>query len=54
MDRALYEEKINEYFKTAGLKYKYRKNDEKIYDLLTKYGSLSGSYICLSYSFKTY
>ena len=26
MDRALYEEKINEYFKTAGLKYKYRKN----------------------------
>ena len=41
MDRALYEKKINEYFKTAGLKYKYRKNDEKIYDLLTKYGSLS-------------
>lgn len=23
------------------MKYKYRKNDEKIYDLLTKYGSLS-------------
>lgn len=40
MDRASYEEKINEYFKTAGLKYKYKKNDEDIYYKLSKYGSL--------------
>lgn len=40
MDRKLYENKINEYFKEAGMKYKYRKNDEKIYHRLSKYGSL--------------
>ncbi|MBE6160232.1 MAG: RloB domain-containing protein [Lactobacillales bacterium] len=40
MDRTLYESKINEYFKIAGLKYKYRKNDEEIYSKLSKYGSL--------------
>ncbi len=40
MDRASYESKINQYFKTVGLKYKYRKNDKGIYDKLSKYGSL--------------
>ncbi len=40
MDRASYERKINEYFKKAGAKYKYRKNDAEIYAKLAKYGSL--------------
>lgn len=40
MDRKSYENKINEYFKKTGLKYEYRKNDEKIYHRLSKYGSL--------------
>ena len=40
MDRASYESKINEYFKSAGLKYKYRKNDGEIYSKLSKFGSL--------------
>ncbi len=40
MNRTSYESKINEYFKTAGLKYKYKKNDEGIYSKLAKYGSL--------------
>lgn len=40
MDRSAYENKINEFFKTAGLKYKYKKNDEEIYSKLSKYGSL--------------
>ncbi|HBA37333.1 MAG TPA: hypothetical protein DCY94_01290, partial [Firmicutes bacterium] len=40
MDRNSYESKINEYFKKAGLKYKYRKNDKEIYYKLSKYGSL--------------
>lgn len=40
MDRNSYASKINEYFKTAGLKYKYRKNDEEIYSKLSNYGSL--------------
>lgn len=40
MNRNSYEKKINEYFKIAGLKFKYRKNDENIYEKLLKYGSL--------------
>ncbi len=40
MDRTSYENKLNEYFKTAGLNYKYRKNDATIYSKLSKYGSL--------------
>ena len=40
MDRNSYRKKINEYFKMAGLKFNYRKNDENIYDKLLKYGSL--------------
>lgn len=40
MDRTAYESKINEYFKTAGSKYKYKKNDKEIYFELSKYGSL--------------
>lgn len=40
MDITLYENKINESFKKAGLKCRYKKNDEKIYLKLTKYGSL--------------
>ena len=40
MDRKSYVSKINEYFNTTGLKYKYKKNDEKIYSMLSKYGSL--------------
>ena len=40
MDRKSYESKINEYFNAAGLKYRYKKNDEKIYSILSKYGSL--------------
>ena len=31
---------LNEYFNAAGLKYRYKKNDEKIYYILSKYGSL--------------
>lgn len=40
MDRTAYAAKINEYFKKAGLNYKYKKNDEKIYEKLCTYGSL--------------
>lgn len=40
LDRTLYENKLNEYFKNAGLKYKYKKNDDEVYDRLVKYGSL--------------
>ena len=40
MDRKSYESKLNEYFKAKGSKYRYRKNDEKIFHRLTKYGSL--------------
>lgn len=40
MDRKMYDSKINEYFKKAGLKYKYQKNDKTIYSKLCKYGSL--------------
>lgn len=40
MDRALYERKINDYFKRLGLDYKYRKNDGDIYSKLSIYGSL--------------
>ena len=40
MDRKIYSDKINEYFKNVGLIYKYRKNDKDIYSKLCKYGSL--------------
>lgn len=40
MDRTLYATKLNEFFKKSGLNYKYKKNDEKIFDKLCKYGSL--------------
>ena len=41
MSRTEYAKKLNEYFKKKGLKnYKYKKNDDKIYNLLCKYGSL--------------
>lgn len=40
MNRTEYQNKISEYFKNKGLKYKYIKNDEKIYYKLIKYGSL--------------
>lgn len=40
MNRNSYEKKINEYFKLAGFNFKYRKNDENIYEKLLKYGSL--------------
>lgn len=40
MNRDVYFDKINEYFNKAGLKYKYKKNDEKLYSKLIKYGSL--------------
>ncbi len=34
MNRTTYEKKLNEYFKNKGLNYKYKKNDEEIYNLL--------------------
>jgi len=40
LSRNLYKEKIEEYFKANGLKYKYKKNDKDIYSLLKQYGSL--------------
>ena len=40
MNRNSYEKKINEYFKIAGFNFKYRKNDENIYEKLLKYDSL--------------
>lgn len=40
MDRKMYADKINEYFKNVGLKYKYQKNDKNIYSKLCEYGSL--------------
>ena len=41
MNRTEYAKKLNEYFKEKGLNYKYKKNDDNIYYLLCKYGSLS-------------
>ena len=43
MDRNLYKEKINQYFKEKGARYKYKKNDKKIYTNLCKYGSLKNA-----------
>lgn len=43
MDRNEYANKMNEYFKKKGLDYKYKKNDEKIYNLLCEYGSLNSA-----------
>ncbi len=43
MDRKTYESKINEYFKKAGLIYRYKKNDQEIYQKLCKYGSLENA-----------
>jgi len=40
MDRTLYESKLNNCFKKAGLKSKYTKNDKEIYYKISKYGSL--------------
>ena len=40
MDRKDYAKKLNEYFKNSGINYEYKKNDENIYNLLCKYGSL--------------
>ncbi len=40
MDRTSYEDKLNEYFNSAGLEYEYKKNDKTIYSKLSKYGSL--------------
>lgn len=40
MDRNMYKKKLNDYFKKAGLNYKYKKNDDKIYSKLLKYGSI--------------
>lgn len=41
MDRNQYRHKLNNYFKNKGLNYKYKKNDEEIFNLLCKYGSLN-------------
>ncbi len=41
MNRAEYTKKLNKYFKDKGLDYKYKKNDDNIYNLLCKYGSLN-------------
>ena len=43
IDRNLYKEKLEEYFKNNGYRYKYKKNDNKIYDKLIKYGSLDNA-----------
>ena len=43
MDRTLYKNKINEYFKEKGLNYKYKKNDQDIYFKLKQYGSLKNA-----------
>lgn len=43
MDRTIYATKLNEYFKKEGLNYKYKKNDEKIYEKLITYGSLENA-----------
>lgn len=43
MNRADYAKKLNEYFKAQGLNYEYQKNDDKIYELLGKYGSLDNA-----------
>lgn len=40
MDRTEYAKKLNEYFKAKGLAYKYKKNDDNIYNLLCEYGSI--------------
>lgn len=40
LDRALYEEKLNDCFKKRNVRYKYKKNDEKIFERLNEYGSL--------------
>ena len=43
MDRIEYAKKLNEYFKSKGLDYKYKKNDDEIYTKLCKYGSLDNA-----------
>ena len=43
MSRKDYSKKLNEYFKEKGYNYNYKKNDEDIYDLLCKYGSLENA-----------
>lgn len=40
MNRIEYAKKLNEYFKSKGLDYKYKKNDNELYNLLCEYGSL--------------
>ncbi len=40
MNRSEYPKKLNKYFKDKGFDYKYKKNDNDIYDILCKYGSL--------------
>lgn len=40
MNRTEYAKKLNEYFKSKGLNYKYKKNDNDLYNLLCEYGSL--------------
>ena len=40
INRSEYKEKLEEYFKSAGLNSKYYKNDKKIYNKLCLYGSL--------------
>lgn len=41
MDRKMYAQKLNEYFKDKGLDYSYTKNDKDIYLKLSEYGSLN-------------
>ena len=40
MDRKLYASKLSEYLSNAGYEYKYQKNDEKLFMILNRYGSL--------------
>lgn len=40
MNRKFYPEKLNEFFKKAGLNYRYKKNDSTIFSKLYTYGSL--------------
>lgn len=40
MDRKQYQNKINEYFKNAGMQYRYKKNEKDIYPKLISCGSL--------------
>ena len=41
--RTQYASKLNEYFKSSGLNYKYKKNDKEIFNKLCKYGSLENA-----------